>query len=277
MLAAVATITLGTLYPIILDAMDWEKISVGEPYFNTVFLPIILPILFLMGVAPHVHWGEERFASVWKRLRLNFFLCLLIGAIGPYLFGFPFRWLASVGVFFSVWIVLATLQYVFSQKKMSIRNYAMVVAHIGIAVLTLGVTMTKSYSEERQMKISPNDTVMLAGYAFTLQSIIETHGPNYKSATATFSVAKNHSTPQILIAQQRIYTSHDQSLSKPGILTNGFRDLYLALGAPLNNNAWSVRIYYKPLVRWIWAGGFLLMAGGLLTLVQSRKKTGVTR
>jgi cytochrome c-type biogenesis protein CcmF len=275
MLTAVATITLGTLYPIVLDALNQEKISVGEPYFNTVFLPIILPVLLLMGLAPHMKWGENVFSALWKKLRLNFCLSLLLGLSGPVLCGFPFRWLASVGVFFSLWIILATLQYIYVNKLKSVRSYAMVVAHIGIAILALGVTISKSYSEERQVKIKPHDTVQLAGYAFTLDSLTETLGPNYKSATATFSVQKNHSAPIMLIAQQRIYSSHEQSLSKPGISTNGVRDLYLALGAPVGSaqdGAWAVRIYYKPLVRWIWAGGFMLMLGGLLTLWRTPQK-----
>jgi cytochrome c-type biogenesis protein CcmF len=276
MLTAVATITLGTLYPIILDALGLEKISVGEPYFNTVFLPIILPILLLMGVAPHVKWGSHSLTTLWKKLRLNLFLAMLIGAAAPRALGFPFHPLASVGIFFSVWIMIATLQFIFNlwrtQQKITAQHWAMIIAHVGIAVLALGVTVTKSYSEERQVKMNTSESVQLAGYEITLQNLAETKGANFKSTTATFAVQKNHGAVQLVSADQRIYTSHDQTLSKPGILFNPFRDIYIALGAELPDGAWAVRLYYKPLVRWIWSGGFMLLAGGLLSLFRPKNK-----
>jgi cytochrome c-type biogenesis protein CcmF len=278
LLAAVATISIGTLYPIILDALDLEKISVGEPYFNTVFLPIILPLLFLMGFAPHVSWGQQSLTKLWQKLRLNLISCAITSFTLPWLCGFRFSILASTGVFFGLWIIMSTLQYInqvwIARKKFDLQHAAMIVAHIGIAVLALGITLDKAYSEEKQVKIQPGESVMLAGYQFTFDKIEEIPGPNYKSATATFSVQKNQHTPQILISQQRIYTSHDQALSKPGILANPWRDLYLALGSPLPGEAWSVRIYYKPFVRWIWAGGFMLLIGGFLSLLYSIKQRG---
>jgi cytochrome c-type biogenesis protein CcmF len=273
LLAAVATISIGTLYPIILDALDLEKISVGEPYFNTVFLPIILPLLFLMGFAPHVSWGQQSIKKLWIKLRLNLISCAVISFTLPWLIGFPFSVLASTGIFFGLWIIMATLQYMhqvwIARKKFDLQHASMIVAHIGIAILALGITVNKAYSEEMQVKIQPGETVTLAGYRFTFLKIEEIPGPNYKSATATFAVQKNQSMPQILISQQRIYSSHDQALSKPGILANPVRDLYLALGSPLPGEAWSVRIYYKPLVRWIWSGGFMLLIGGFLSLLYS--------
>jgi cytochrome c-type biogenesis protein CcmF len=276
MLTAVATITLGTLYPIILDALGLEKISVGEPYFNTVFLPIILPVLLLMGVAPHVKWGGHSLTVLWKKLRLNLLLALVIGATAPYILGFPFHAFASVGIFFSVWIVIATLQFIFhlwrSKQKITAQHWSMIIAHIGIAVLAMGVTVTKSYSEERQVKMNTSEIVHLAGYNITLQSLAETKGANFKSTTATFAVQRNHDAPKLISADQRIYTSHDQTLSKPGILFNPLRDIYIALGAELPDGAWAVRIYYKPLVRWIWSGGFMLLAGGLLSLFRPKNK-----
>jgi cytochrome c-type biogenesis protein CcmF len=278
MLAAVATISLGTLYPIVLDALNIEKISVGEPYFNTVFLPMVLPLLLLMGFAPHVSWGKQTAQTLWHKLRLNLLLCLFLSVALPWACGFSIKWLASTGIFFGLWVVMATLQYLYqvwiARGRFDLHHAAMIVAHLGIAVIALGITFNKSYSEEKQVKIQPGETVELAGYTYHFDKIAEEQGPNYKSATATFSVTKSSHAPQILIAQQRIYTSHDQALSKPGILANPWRDLYLALGSPLPGEAWSVRIYYKPLVRWIWFGGFMLLVGGLLSLLYSIKKRG---
>jgi len=277
MLTAVATITIGTLYPIILDALNLGKISVGEPYFNTVFLPIIIPVLLLMGFAPHVSWGQQSFIKLWKRLRFTFLACLALGFIGPWAFGFTFYWLTGLGVSFGIWIILATCQYMWqlwkSRKKIEVQHWSMIVAHLGIAVLALGITLNKSYSEERQVKMLLGETITLAGYQFTFKKMEDTNGSNYQSVTATFAVQKNNHSPQLLSAQQRIYRSHDQTLSKPGILVNVWRDLYLALGSSLPDGGWSVRIYYKPFVRWIWFGGLMLLLGGLLSLLSLQKKS----
>ncbi len=275
LVTAVATISIGTLYPIILDALNLEKISVGEPYFTTVFLPIMLPLLLLMGMAPHVNWGEQSGISLWKKLRLNIFCSFIIGFSLPFFLGFPFYWLAALGISLSTWIILGTALYVFQlPQKINLRQWSMVVAHIGIAIFALGVTINKSYSAERQVKMKIGETITLAGYAFTFKNIEELMASNYQTIKATFSIQKNQSTPQLLFAEQRIYRSHDQSLSRPGIVANVWRDLYVALGATLPDGSWSVRIYYKPCVRWIWFGGLMLLVGGLLSLLDYCKKRG---
>ncbi|MDR3491960.1 MAG: heme lyase CcmF/NrfE family subunit [Gammaproteobacteria bacterium] len=268
LVTAVATISIGTLYPIILDTLNLEKISVGEPYFTTIFLPIMLPLLLLMGVAPHVSWGEQSFKSLWKKLHLTFVSSFLLGFIAPALLGFPFHILAALGISLSAWIILGTAQYAFQLRgKISLRHWSMIIAHIGIAIFALGVSINKSYSEERQVKMKIGETVSLAGYEFTFKNLEELKVSNYQAIKATFSIQKNHSTPELLFAEQRVYTSHEQSLSRPGIVANVWRDLYLALGSTLADNSWSVRIYYKPCVRWIWFGGFMLLIGGLLSLL----------
>lgn len=277
-LSAVATILIGTLYPIILDALSLEKISVGEPYFNAVFVPIMLPLLLLMGFAPHVKWKEHSFFELWKKLRLNVILSLLLAALLPFLFGFAFNWLTAFGVALSLWIVFGTLQFVIkifkSQGIFPLNYWAMVIAHLGIAIFVLGVTLNKSYSEERQLKMKIGDVATLGGYQFIFKKMEELRGPNYLSMMATFGVEKKNHDEKIVFAEERLY-SHDQTLSKTGILVNMWRDLYLALGASLPDGAWSVRIYYKPFVRWIWFGGFTLLIGGMLSLLAQMKRREV--
>lgn len=268
LLAAVFTIVIGTLYPIVLDALGLGKISVGEPYFNTVFLPIILPLLLLMGFAPHIHWHKQK-----KKMKLNlsFFVSLLFACLLPWIFNVPFYWLTTTGIFLGIWIIIATLQYTYNvwqpHHQLSLRHAAMVIAHIGIAIIALGVTVNKSYSSERQMRVHLGETVTLSNYQFTFANANQTQGANYRAITAAFAVQHNHDTAQTLLAEQRVYTSNQETLSKPGILVNPFRDLYLALGNGFADGSWSVRIYYKPFVRWIWCGGFLLLLGGLLSLL----------
>ncbi len=279
LLAAVFTIVIGTLYPIILDALDLGKISVGEPYFNTVFVPIILPTLLLMGFAPHVHWQQHSIKILWKKLYLTFLSSFLIGFLAPLFFGFEFFWLTAFGISFALWIILATAQYAYQhwkiQNRIELRYWAMIIAHIGIAILALGVIVNKSYSAERQVKILPGDSVALAGYQFTFATVDEARGPNYQSITAKFDVQKNAGAAEELFAEQRIYKSNQETLSKPGILVNPWRDLYLALGNSFADGGWSIRIYYKPFVRWIWFGGFLLLVGGLLSLLSYWNRRGI--
>ena len=278
LITAVATIIIGTLYPIILDAFNAGKISVGEPYFNAVFVPIILPLLLLMGLAPHVSWSQQSFKKLANRLGLVFFISLIFGFMSPWIFGVTFYWLTGFGIFIGIWIILATSQYGYqlwkTQKKIDLQYWSMIVAHLGIAIVVLGIVVNKSYSLERQVKMLPGETVTLAGYQFTFNQIEETKGPNYQSITAHFSVQKNAGVSKSLSAEQRIYP-HDQLLGKTGILFNPWRDLYLALGTSLPDGSWSVRIYYKPFVRWIWFGGFMLLIGGLLSLLNTYKKRGV--
>lgn len=268
LICSVITILLGTLYPIILDALNLGKISVGEPYFNTIFIPIMLPLLVLMGLAPHVNWGNQSYKSLVKKCKPTLILSGTLSFAIPWLTGFEFHWLATLGMMVSLWIIFSTLHYLLQHRN--INHASMLIAHLGIAILVLGITVNKSYSVERQVKLLPGETVSLAGYQFTLKNISESKGANYKSINAAFSVS-HHSHSKQVSAEQRIYT-HDQILSKTGILFNGWRDIYIALGASLPDGGWSVRIYYKPLVRWIWAGGFLLLFGGLLSLVTRIRK-----
>ncbi|EKD54020.1 MAG: hypothetical protein ACD_60C00130G0005 [uncultured bacterium] len=270
LLTAVVTILIGTLYPILLDALNFGKISVGEPYFNTVFVPIILPLLLLMGFAPHVRFGHNSFKKIIKKIIPTLLLSAAISLIFPIVFSVTFFWMSTLGVFMAVWIILATLQYAYellrTKKSLELKHGAMIIAHIGIAVIALGVTINKSYSEERQVKIFPGDTVTLSGYQFTLKKIADARGPNYKSLVATFNVQKNNEKIKIVSAEERIYDSNQETLSKPGILINPWRDLYIALGNVFSDGGFAIRVYYKPFVRFIWAGGFLLLIAGLFSL-----------
>lgn len=272
LLTAVATIVLGTLYPIVLDALHLEKISVGEPYFNTVFIPMMLPLLLLMGAAPQMNWQQQSFKILWKKLRLTLISSIVIGFAAPVLLGFSLHILASIGISLSVWIILATLGYAFSLAKLHLSHYAMIIAHLGIAIVVLGITVNKSYSEENQVKLRIGEATLFAGYTITFDKVAEKNGPNYQSITAKFAIEKNERFIGSLLAEQRSYQSHQELLSKPGILVNPWRDIYLALGNIMPDGSWSVRIYYKPFVRFIWFGGFLLLLGALLSLLSYWKK-----
>ncbi len=276
LLAAVATIMLGTLYPIIIDALNYGKISVGEPYFNTVFLPIIIPALLLMGAAPHVQWQTQSIMKLIKKLYFSVLLSILITLLSLWMAELTFHFFAALGIFIATWIILSTLFYAYklwqNQHTIALKHASMIIAHIGIAILVLGITINKSYSDERQVKIFPGDTTTLAGYEFTLNNFEETKSVNFESTSAVFLVKKNKQLIDILVAEQRNYISNNNILSKPGVLFNPWRDLYLVLGNALPDGAWAIRIYYKPFVRWIWFGGFMLLISGFLSLISHWKQ-----
>lgn len=271
LLSAMVTIMIGTIYPIILESLSLDKISVGEPYFNTVFLPIMLPLALLIGFAPHITWQQHSLLLLWKKLRFTFIFSLFLGFIVPIVFKFPFDLLGSIGIALSVWIIIATLQYFF-KKSPSLKQYAMMIAHVGIGVMILGITINKTYSVERQVKMNIGETVSLAGYDFKFLDITEQSINNYRALNLHFLVHQRYFSDKIITASARLYTSHEQMISIPGVLYNPLRDLYLALGSPYQDGGWAVRIYYKPCVRWIWFGGFLLVLGGLIALIPNSTK-----
>ncbi len=260
LITVMATIALGTLYPIALDSLHLEKISVGEPYFNIVFTPMMLLLLLIMGIAPHMRWEKQPLLILWKKLRITLLLSIALGITLPWMLGFKIYFLTCVGLSIGIWIILSTLQ-----NGLNIHKLPMIIAHLGMAVMVLGVSINKSYSEERQVKLLLHEKTSLAGYEFIFSDINEAAKTNYQSLIATFTIHKNNKKVGTLNAEQRIYFSHNQLFSKPGIIYNAFRDLYLTLGTPFRDETWSIRIYYKPCVRWIWFGGFMIILGGLLS------------
>ncbi len=276
MVVAVATIVLGTLYPILLDALNLDKISVGEPYFNTVFMPIMLPLLLMMGLAPHVNWHSHSAKTLWQKLRWELLISLTLAIALPWLLADSIKLAACIGLFIGLWIISATLKYAWRSYQMksqlTYRQWAMIIAHIGIAILAIGIGLNKSYSQEKQVKLAAGETTQLAGYTFTFDNIREAAGSNYTSAIGHFTVARAQKPFTHIDAELRLFKSHHEVMSKTGISINPWRDLYIALGNPISQTEWMMRLYYKPFVRWIWLGGILLLIGGLLTLIPQKRE-----
>lgn len=265
------TVLLGTLYPIILETLTGEKISVGEPYFNTVFLPLTLPLLFLMGALPYISWQPTTFFSFIKKSSVIFSISLFSGLFIPWFLGFPFKGLSSIGLILTAWLFLATvwemLKRLCMQKNINLAFFSMITAHLGIALLSAGIVMNKSYSEEKQFIIAPFETVTLAGYALTFIKEKPINSVNYNGLELTFAIYQNKKFIALLTTEERFYLSHEETFNRPGILINPFRDIYLALNRKLTATTWSIRVYYKPMVRFIWGGGLLCMFGGLLSCI----------
>ncbi|MFZ3087869.1 MAG: heme lyase CcmF/NrfE family subunit [Methylotenera sp.] len=294
-LLAVAAISVlfGTLYPLFLDALGLGKISVGPPYFDTVFAPLMAPALFLMGVGPIARWKQSALPELAKRLRWAFGVSVATAIILPLLLG---HWtpMIGLGIFLAFWIFGTSANLVYQRLRGSefplmtrimspSRSWwGMVVAHLGIAVFTLGVTVVKGFESEIAVRMQTGDVAHLAGFDFTFEGVQEVEGPNYSSSRGQIRITKNGVERTVLMPEKRVYTVQNMPMTEAGISPSLIHDLYASLGEPLDGGAWSVRIYHKPMVEWIWVGCLMMAFGGLLALSDRRyrmknriKATGV--
>lgn len=279
LLVIMLTVLLGTLYPLILDAFDLGKLSVGAPYFNAVFVPLVLPLLWLLGVAPHAKWQEMSARNLFLRLRwmllVTFLLAVMLLAVEQ-IQGLPL--MVVLGVISGLWVLLTTFYaFIARIRQNGIRNirlasYGMILAHIGVAITVLGVTITSYYSVEKDVHIAPGQDVMVGPYQFQFMGVKDIVGSNYKGVAGGFLVSENGKAITFLEAEKRIYLAQNMPMTDAAISANLWRDLYVAMSMPVSGDAWAVRLYYKPFVRWIWAGGLLMMCGGLLAALGERRR-----
>jgi len=275
------TVLLGTLYPLLIDALGLGKISVGPPYFNAVFVPIMCAMAIAMGVSVAVRWRETTVKAVLNKLWLPAVISILCGLIFPLTYGNGFEVRVFLGISVSLWVMSSVFtefmgkfrnaQTITSRlKQLPLSYYGMMVAHVGVAVTAIGITLVSTYSEERDMRMQKGDSVELAGYQFTFQGTHVVKGANYMADQATIVVTEDGKSIVTLSPEKRRYNVKNAMMTEADIDPSLFRDLYVALGEPLEKGAWAVRIHYKPYVRWLWLGGILMAFGGLLTVADKR-------
>lgn len=284
LMVAMATILLGTLYPLLLQVLNLGRISVGPPYFNAVFIPLIVPVLFLTGVGPQVRWQQMPIKELYEKFRFLFLVTGVLAVTLEYCFTQQENFYVLLGLGLGLWIILTTLQKslqvhrhfflgTLGKSYIPAHHYAMSLAHIGLAITLIGITLTSHYSVERDVRLAPSESTSVAGYLFTFVSIEPLQGENYTGFKTEFRITKDHRRFTTLYPEARYFTVQQQRISKPGIKGGIFRDFYVALGEKLSFNAWAIRIYYKPFIRWIWAGGFMMMLGGILAAFDRRYRT----
>ncbi|OGT38355.1 MAG: hypothetical protein A3F12_01440 [Gammaproteobacteria bacterium RIFCSPHIGHO2_12_FULL_38_14] len=259
------TVLIGTLYPLILDAFHLGSISVGAPYFNTVMLPLAFILICLMAYFPLLPSQESKLKPPTFTFIKNFILSIALIFILLWSFAETIHFSLWVSLSLCLWMILNT----FTQFRSSL---AMTLAHLGLAILILGVLLSSTLSEEKDIRISVGSSATLGPYQFYFANISGTNGPNYRGVRAHFEITKNNHEVTQLYPEKRIYLVRDIVMTKAAINAGLFRDLYIALGEPLNQNDWSCRIYYKPFVRWIWFGGLMMMAGGVLSFYRKQNK-----
>ena len=286
---AAAAVLLGTLYPLVIDALGLGKLSVGPPYFTAVFVPLMTPALFLMGVGPMARWRASPLPDLLRRLRWAAVVSVVSAVIAPFVLG---TWtpLVGLGLLLSVWIVgaggvnaLERLRMhpgpgVWARVRAQGGSYwGMQLAHVGVAVFVAGVTVVSGFQSERDVRMALGDTTEIAGYRFELERLGQAEGPNYLALVATLSVTQGGERIATLRPQRRTYTVSRMPMTEVAIDRGFTRDLYVALGDPVGTDAFSVRIHYKPLVNWIWGGCLLMAFGGLLAVSDRRYRTRASR
>jgi cytochrome c-type biogenesis protein CcmF len=280
LVVAVAAVLLGTLYPLVLDALGLGKISVGPPYFETVFVPLLAPALFLMAVGPLARWRESPLPHLARRLAWAAGVAVVTGAVTPVLLG---RWspLAAAGLLLAAWIAAAGVENLRGRLaamrragpgagRLPAAYWGMLVAHLGVAVFVAGVTVVKGYEAEKDVRMAAGDTVELAGYTFRFEGMREVNGPNYTAARGEFTVFRGGHAVSRLYPEKRVYQVQRKPMTEAAIDAGLWRDLYVSLGEPVAGNAWTVRVHYKPLIDWVWGGCVLMALGGLLAALDRR-------
>jgi cytochrome c-type biogenesis protein CcmF len=280
LVVATGSVLLGTLYPLLIDALGLGKLSVGPPYFNTIFVPVMVPLLLLIAVGPLARWKQADLRDMGRRLRLSFALALLAGIVLPQLMG---AWtpMSALGSLLAVWIASSTVFQVIERLKAGTGNasasfWGMHLAHFGIAVFVIGVTLVGGYQEEKDVRMQTGDTVSVGGYQLRLLGISTAPGPNYRASVGEFELSKNGRVLKTLHPEKRQYFSSQMPMTEAAIDAGLTRDIYVSLGEPLDKQgAWSVRVYFKPFVDWIWGGCLLMAAGGFLALLDRRYRLRV--
>jgi cytochrome c-type biogenesis protein CcmF len=280
---AAASVMLGTLYPLLLDALSLGKISVGPPYFEAVFVPLMAPAVFLMGVGPLARWREATVPDLARRLSGALLASVLAAGVSLAVGG---SLMSSFGILLSVWVAGSTVVAVRERlrhaagswprrivrlpKLLPRGEWGMLLAHLGVGVFIFGVTMVKTWEIEQDVRMQAGDTASVGGYTFRFDSVGEYTGPNYVGLRATVQVTRDGREVAILHPEKRLYKANGMPMTEAAIDTGWTRDLYVALGETVAENAWAVRLQVKPFIDWIWGGALLMALGGLLAATDRR-------
>jgi cytochrome c-type biogenesis protein CcmF len=274
---AAALILLGTLYPLFMDGLNLGKISVGPPYFRAVFLVPMLPLLALLGVGMHAAWKRARLADYKRPLLIALAAAFVVAVAATYWYFGRVTVLATVGMTAGLWLIYSSLRDPVSrlrkQQSLSAAMLGMSIAHFGVGVFTIGVSGVEAFKIEKDVALKPGQSVNIAGYDFAFRSLRNVEGPNYSAIEGEFNVTRNGTLVRVLQPQKRVYRVQTMPMTEAAITVGWTRDLFVALGDQLGNGAWSVRIQYKPLIRYVWLGALFMAFGGLLAASDRRYRS----
>lgn len=282
---AAGSVLLGTLYPVVLDVLAWGKISIGPPYFEAVFVPLMTPAIFLMGVGPVARWKQAEVPDLARRLKAAFGVSVLTAVLAPLAMSGPPRFgspMIVLGLWLAAWSIASAAAHAWQRitdgegevlRRLARQPrswYGMLLAHAGVGVFIAGVTLANGYEVKRELRLEVGASHEAGGYGFTFAGIGPAAGPNYSAQRAVFRVTRDGRPVVTLYPEKRLYTVQDMALSQADIDSGFLRDLFVALGEPVGENAWTVRIQVKPFMTWIWSGCILMALGGLLAAGDGR-------
>ncbi|HIF9258611.1 TPA: heme lyase CcmF/NrfE family subunit [Photobacterium damselae] len=284
-------VLIGTLLPLVHKQLGLGSVSIGEPFFNTLFTWLMVPFAFVLGIGPLVRWKRDNISKIKKPLIISAIASVIFASGSIYLFASTVEPLAVLGMWMAAWIVIlhgfelyerATHRHslVEGLGKLGRSHWAMVFGHIGLAVSIIGITLVSNYDLERDVRLAPGQSVNVKGYDFYFAGLRDADGPNYDGYVADFKISKNNIMVTTLHAEKRIYTVAGSMMTEAAIDSGITRDLYVAMGEKLGDGAWAVRIYYKPFVNWMWFGALLMAIGGVFAISDKRyrfrKKAQIT-
>ncbi|GGI92825.1 heme lyase CcmF/NrfE family subunit [Shewanella gelidii] len=277
---ATGTVLLGTLYPLLIDALGMGKISVGPPYFNAVFVPIVLVMFIFMGIGPNIRWKKSKPGDLKRKLLVPAITSVVVGVAVPFLMDGKFNPWVIAGIATATWVTLATLVAAYSMMKaqdgsVSIgrigrSQLGMIIAHLGIAVSVVGGTMVSNYSLEKSVRMGPGVSHEIAGYTFKYIETKNVVGPNYTAQQGQIEIYKGDEYITLLTPDRRQYNVRTMDMTEAGIDWGLFRDLYVTMGDPISRTEFAVRLNYKPYIRWLWFGAIFMMVGGFFAASDKR-------
>jgi cytochrome c-type biogenesis protein CcmF len=284
LIVAMAAVLLGTLYPLLLDALGMGKISVGPPYFDTVFVPLMAPLVFLMGVGPLARWKQTELPDLARRLRWAAGVAVVAALVTGWIHG-RIGLMSSLGLVMAFWIVASVATDLWERvqpaggvranvwqrlRQIPRAMVGMMFAHLGVAAFIFGVTMVQTYQIERDLKMGLGDSAEIAGYTFTFRGVRDRTGPNYQATQGLVEVSRDGRKLREMRPEKRVYRVQQNPMTEAAIAPSLTGDLYVSLGEPLDKDAWLVRIYIKPFIDWVWGGCLLMAFGGLLAVTDKR-------
>ena len=288
---ACATVLLGTLYPLFLDALTGEKVSVGPPYFHATFVPLMVPAVVAAGIGPLLAWKRGDLAGALSRLRLALVFALAV-PLATLMFAAKAPMLAVLGTALGTWLVAASIGEFAERvrlfgaspgetwrraKHLPRAVYGMTIAHAGAGVVILGIVVSVTWETERLQVVQAGESVPVGGYEFTFRGVEDVKGPNYDAVRGIFDVTRDGDLVTVMTPETRTYETSPQTTTEAAIHPTLTSDLYAVIGGPDGSGGWAARLYHKPLVNWIWLGAILVAAGGIVSLTDRRHRVGAPR
>ena len=286
LMAFLSVVFLGTILPLIHKQIGLGSVSIGAPFFNQMFLILMVPFAFILGIGPLVKWRRDQISAIRTPVMISLVMMIALGFGLPYLVGDRITATSVMGVMMSAIIVILSLyemhtrathrhSFLTGMLKLSRSHWGMVFAHLGVAMTVFGIAMSHNFSIEKDVRMREGDSVQILDYNFTFKGLKITDGANYQGGTADIEITRNGKPEATLHAEKRFYNVSKMGMTEAAIDWGFTRDLYAALGEQLDDGSWGLRLYYKPFIRWIWLGGLFMALGGLLCMLDKRYRIRV--